>query len=412
MIIKSMSRKEGSFSQLYEYMEKGADRKDDKYRFTYNVFGRKKEHILNEFINNSAQLKQRKNGVYLYHEIISISRSKTLSTEAQKKALYEIVNEYTKRRAFGNLACGYMHDEKDNNLHFHLMLSSNEVGKSKRTSLRKNEFSTLKIEMEEWVLMKYPKLEQEKLISKKSQYKDNKNEFTDSLQSILSTAKSREDLHELLKNNQASYKVRGNTITFTNEKTNKKHRLNTLGLGGEYALMEARFEGKENVFKHVTDKPKSKQSTDEWIKGDFSERDKKATKDKYRKQNEADKKVKSESEQTFKEKTKETASEWLAGDFSARDSRTRQKKAEENMKKWRDNKNASTDEFVQSKDQQSPLENNIEVTNEWLFGDFSNRDSREVKRQAEENLKKMRAEKEQAEQKNKNNSKNKGNGGR
>jgi len=410
MIIKSMSRKEASFSQLYEYMEKGANRKDDKYRFIYNCFGRKKEQVLNEFNDNAAQLKQRKNGVYLYHEIISISRSKNLSNEAQKKALYEIVNEYTKRRSFGNLACGYMHDEKDNNLHFHLMISSNEVGKSKRTSLRKNEFSTLKIEMEKWVLQKYPELEQEKLISKKSQYKDNKDEFTDSLQSILSTAKSREDLHELLKNNQASYKVRGNTITFTNEKTNKKHRLNTLGLGGQYALMEARFEGKENIFKQVSDKPKSKQSTDEWIKGDFSERDKKVKKEKYRKQNEADKKVKPESEQTFKEKAKETASEWLAGDFSARDARARQKKSEENLKKWRDNQEGKTDEFVLDKENQTPLENTIEVTNEWLFGDFTNRDNREVKRKAEENLKKMREQKEASKQKDK--SKTKGKGGK
>jgi len=401
MIIKSMSRKEGSFSQLYEYMEKGANRKDDKYKFSYNCFGRKKEQILNEFSDNAKLLKQRKNGVYLYHEIISISRSKNLSEEAQKKALYDIVNEYTKRRAFGNLACGYMHDEKDNNLHFHLMLSSNEVGKSKRTSLRKNEFSTLKIEMEKWVLQKYPELEQEKIISKKSEYRDNKDEFTDSLQSILSTAKTREDLHELLKNNQASYKVRGNTITFTNEKTNKKHRLNTLGLGGEYALMEARFEGKEDVFKRDSKKPKLKQTADEWIKGDFSEREKKATKEKYRKQNKADKKVKPESEQNVKEKLKETAGEWLAGDFSARDARERQKKSEENLKKWRDNQESKTNEFVLDKEDQTPLENTIEITNEWLFGDFTNRDNREVKRKAKENLERMRKQKEESKQKSK-----------
>ncbi|MEY8215299.1 MAG: hypothetical protein RPR97_12575 [Colwellia sp.] len=403
-----MSRKEGSFSQLYEYMEKGASRQDDKFRFTYNFFGRKKEQILNEFSNNAEQLKYRENGVYLYHEIISISRSKTLSDDEQKKALYEIVQEYTKRRAFGNLACGYMHDEKDNNLHFHLMISSNEVNKSNRVSLRKKEFSTLKVEMEKWVLQKYPELKQEKIISKKSQYKDQKEEFKDSLQSILSTAKSREDLHKLLENNQASYKIRGKTITFTNGKTGKKHRLNTLGLGGEYALMEARFEGKQDIFERV--KKASKQASDEWLFGDFSEREKKATKEKYRKQNVRDKKVKPEKDQTFTEKAQESASEWVFGDFSARESRARQKKSEENLKKWRDNQEGKTDGFVLDKDHQTPLENTIEATNEWLFGDFTNRNNREVKRKAEENLKKMRKQKESSKQKDK--SKTKENGGK
>jgi len=227
------------------------------------VLGAKKEQVLDEFSANSKHLKHRKNGVYLYHEIISISRSKSLSNEEQKQALYEIVQEYTKRRAFGNLACGYMHDEKENNLHFHLMISSNEVGKSNRTSLRKKEFSTLKVEMEKWVLQKYPELGQEKIISKTNQYKDKKEEFTDSLQSILSTAKSRDELHKLLENNEASYKVRGKSITFTNGKTGKKHLLNTLGLGSEYALMEARFEGKEDIYnrsKKKNEEPKDRET--------------------------------------------------------------------------------------------------------------------------------------------------------
>ena len=400
MIIKSMSRKEGSFSQLYEYMEKGASRQDDKYRFIYNCFGRKKEQVLNEFSINSEQLKYRENGVYLYHEIISISRSKNLSNEAQKKALYEIVQEYTKRRAFGNLACGYMHDEKDNNLHFHLMISSNEVGKSNRTSLRKKEFSTLKVEMEKWVLMKYPELEQEKLISKKSQYKDQKAEFTDSLQSILSTAKSREDFHKLLENNQASYKVRGKTITFTNGKTGKKHRLNTLGLGGEYALMEARFEGKENIFEKA--KPSNK-TADEWLKGDFTEREKQATREKYRRQNEADKKVKTEEDQNFKEKVQETANEWIFGDFTARESRARNKKAKERMDSWRQNQENKTDEFVLSREDQTTAENIKETAKEWIQGDFTNRDSRTAKEEAKQRLAEFRAEKEKTKQKKKEN---------
>jgi hypothetical protein len=384
-------------------MEKGANRKDDEFRFVYNCFGRKKEQVIDEFSGNAEYLNQRKNGVYLYHEIISISRSKNLSEEAQKKALFEIVQEYTKRRSFGNLACGYMHDEKDNNLHFHLMISSNEVGKSKRVSLRKKEFSTLKVEMEKWVLQKYPELEQEKLISKTSTYKDNKNGFTDTLQSTFSTAKNRQELHKLLENNQASYKVRGNTITFINGKTNKRHRLNTLGLGSEYALMEARFEGKSNIYDKV--KEGVKKTSEEWVKGDFSERDKKAYKEKYRKQNEEDKKVKPESEQTFSEKASEATSEWLFGDFSARDARKRKEESEVRLKKWRENQESKNKEHVKDKENQTFRENVSENTSEWLFGDFSARDAREAQKQAEERLKKFRNNKQEPNQLSKSKSK-------
>lgn len=405
MIIKSMSRKEGSFSQLYEYMEKGANRNDDKYRFVYNCFGRKKEQIINEFLSNSQRLKQRKNGVYLYHEIISISRSKTLSNEQQKKALYEIVQEYTKRRAFGNLACGYMHDEKDNNLHFHLMISSNEVGKSNRVSLRKKEFSTVKVELEKWVLQKYPELEQKKLISKNSKYKDQKEEFIDSLQSIFSTAKSRDEFHSLLENNDSSYKVRGNTITFINNKTGKRHRLNTIGLGGEYAQMEARFNGQHNTIEESKKAEKSKQNTaDEWIKGDFSEREKQAQKEKYRKQNEADKKVKPEEEQTFREKAKETADEWIFGDFSAREARERKKQSEERLEQWKREQAENTDEFVQDRENQTFKENVKETAKEWIQGDFTNRDSRKAKQEAKERLEQLRADKAKSKEKKKENS--------
>ena len=393
MIIKSMSRKEGSFSQLYEYMEKGASRQDDKYRFIYNCFGRNKEQVLNEFSSNSEQLKYRKNGVYLYHEIISISRSKNLSNEAQKKALYEIVQEYTKRRAFGNLACGYMHDEKDNNLHFHLMISSNEVGKSNRKSLRKKEFSTLKVEMEKWVLQKYPELKQEKLISKTSRYKDQKEEFTDSLQSILSSAKSREELHKLLENNQASYKVRGNTITFVNGKTGKKHRLNTLGLGGEYALMEARFKGEEPVFNKVKEVVKAASSV-------FSKKDSSNT------ENQEDNKQTKENTQQ-NDAVRDTVDEWVFGDFSARDKRAKQEQSKENLDAWRVKQEQKIDEFVLSREEQTTTENIKETAKEWVQGDFKNRDSRTAKQEAKERLAQFRAEKEQTKLKKEKNNQNK-----
>ena len=355
MIIKSMSRKEGSYRQLYDYMRHGANRKDDKYKLSHNCYGRKREDIINEFEDLGKLLTKRKNGVYLYHEIISISRSKTLSEDKQKEILAEIVRKYVQDRAANNLVCGYMHDEKDNNLHFHLMISSNEVGKSKRHSLRKKQFDTIKSDLEKRVLENHPELEQKQLISKKNSYKDDKEAFKDALQSIFSISQSRDQLHQHLKDHNFAYKIRGNTITFINEETKKRHRLKTLGILEDYEKMVQGFEvnnQKANTEKKAAHEKSQDDPTDntkttakEWIFGDFTERDqrieeekRKEKKAKYKEQDKADAKVKAKSEQTVKEKIAESAKEFGMGDFSARDARARKEASEERLKKWHEKK--------------------------------------------------------------------------
>lgn len=355
MIIKSMSRKEGSYRQLYDYMRHGANRKDDKYKFSHNCFGRKREDIINEFEEQGVRLTKRKNGVYLYHEIISISRSKTLSEEKQKEILAEIVRKYVNDRAVNNLVCGYMHDEKDNNLHFHLMISSNEVGKSKRHSLRKKQFDTIKSDLEKRVLENHPELEQKQLISKKNSYKDDKEAFKDALQSIFSMSQSQEQLHQHLNDHNFAYKIRGNTITFINKENQKRHRLKTLGILEDYEKMVQAFDSnnqKANTGKTADhEKPqedftdKAKTAAKEWIFGNFTERDQRIEEEKrkerkaeYKKQDKADAKVKNKSEQTTKEKIIETAKEFGVGDFSARDARVRKEVSEERLKKWHEKK--------------------------------------------------------------------------
>ena len=65
MIIKSMSRKTANFGQLVSYMEDG--RQDKKYTLKNNLYSQKTNDIKKEFENNASYIKQRKNGVYMYH---------------------------------------------------------------------------------------------------------------------------------------------------------------------------------------------------------------------------------------------------------------------------------------------------------------------------------------------------------
>lgn len=371
MIIKSMSRKEASFSQLYDYMKQGANRKDDKYHFNYNCFGRKREEIIQEFEQQANYLGKRKNGVYLYHEIISISRTKNISTAKQKEILSDIVKQYIQSRAKNNLVSVFIHDEKDNNLHFHLMISANEIGQSRRYSLRKKQFDSIKRNLELWILEKYPELEQRQLISKKSTYKDDKENLIDFLQSVFSTCKTRNEFHAKLSKGGYEYKVRGNTVTFINIKTKAKHRLKTLdkseyGLLDNYEKMQLRLSQKEqkveSSFKPKKDKknseniskPNIKREEDkgfastivkEWVFGDFEERDKRIAKEakrkKYQAQNEMDDLVPDKNEQTKAQVIEEAAKEWIFGDFSARDARARKEASKKRLKEWRKNRKKS-----------------------------------------------------------------------
>ena len=87
MIIKSMSRKEPSFGQLIKYIERETG--NERYRFRHNVFARDPNRICAEFEQNAQLLKQRKGGVYLYHEIISITRAEDLSADIGSARRYD-----------------------------------------------------------------------------------------------------------------------------------------------------------------------------------------------------------------------------------------------------------------------------------------------------------------------------------
>ena len=139
-----MSRKEASFSQLYDYISNGQSKGDEKYNQYYNTFSFDRNGVINEFNTNSSLLNKRKNGNYLYHEIISLKSSESLSKDRQKEILNDVVEKYIQERANNCLVFGGLHDEKEHNLHYHLMISANEINKNTRYRLNKKQFSDIK----------------------------------------------------------------------------------------------------------------------------------------------------------------------------------------------------------------------------------------------------------------------------
>lgn len=273
MIIKSMSRKSKSFSQLFYYMKNGSSRSSEYDFFTQNLYASDGRGITSEFLDNARGIPERRNGNYLFHEVISITKSKQLNLAQEKERLFDIVRHYAHARCKNNLAVGFLHDEKSNNIHFHLMISSNEIGEYRNQRLTKYNFNNIKKETEKYVIKKYPELEQDIIINAQKNNKkeslsknaweikrkggrlEKKEKITDILKSLFEGCQSKEELFTQLSSQRIEMYNRGNSIGFITLNDGKKYRLKTLGL-------VEKFERIQDLLKPADKQPKGKKKTD------------------------------------------------------------------------------------------------------------------------------------------------------
>lgn len=265
MIIKSMSRKHASFSQLIDYIEAESKLKSRRFSIFHNTYGRDSEHIKNEFSENAQHLKFRKNGVYLYHEIISITRTKNIAEEEQKAILQEIVQKYLNNRSKNNLAYAVLHEDKKDNLHFHIVISANEVGETTRKRLSKSEFANIQSDLEQWVLTTHPEIEQQavffrnqtdqereareqktRLSNKGAELKrragntSHRDHIKDTLSGIFENASDGRHFSDLLEKDGLRIYQRGKQYGVT-DKDGTKYRFSRLGLAEEWEALDKRM---------------------------------------------------------------------------------------------------------------------------------------------------------------------------
>lgn len=243
MIVKSMSRKVPSFGQLIGYIDR--DEGQERWRIRHNVMARDPDRIRGEFEQNGALLSKRKNGVYLYHEIISITRARGLSEEEQKARLQEIAETYVASRCPDNLVYGGLHQDKEHSFHYHLMISANRVGDSRRLRLSKGQFREVQVQLERHVLRAMPELEQKVAIDKRADRRKSRSEAElerrtgevpkkDQLRTrvleALEAASDRDALLQAFGRTELELYVRGKTLGVIDLETGAKHRLKTLDL--------------------------------------------------------------------------------------------------------------------------------------------------------------------------------------
>jgi len=259
MIIKSMARKKPSFSQLIKYMEK-----EDGERLIYhNFYGGdhlESNEIIKIFEKNAQLLPKRKNGNYLYHEILSLENNGNLQEKELYKIIYELSSLYLEKRANKHLGFAVLHKNTDN-IHVHFCISANELKSPSRVRLPKSKFSTIQKNLENYILEHYPNLNESKVytktkdkdqiktsnkeqeLKKRTKNQSRKEEIKTLLHGIFEQANTKEDLNNLLEKSGFRFYTRGQYIGIIDLQNNeRRHRLKTLGLLPHYEITQERLE--------------------------------------------------------------------------------------------------------------------------------------------------------------------------
>lgn len=267
MILKSMSRKEPSFGQLVTYM---SDEKSDRsFDLHQGLFERDPDAIAHEFEINAQHLRKRKNGNYLYHEVLSIDTRECGQSRDIKEALRLVALEYVRLRCPNNLVYGALHQDHEEHLHYHLMISANSRGERNRLRLTKAQFDRVKRDTETLLRQRFPELKQTELINSDTAEKEARRKTRESrnaqemqkrgarlsktedlaqkVQEIIARAGSLEEFHRLLKAMGYTFYERGKHCGIKpipqegDTKKRKPHRFATLGIDSDYQAFLARI---------------------------------------------------------------------------------------------------------------------------------------------------------------------------
>jgi hypothetical protein len=154
MVIKSMSRKSPTFFQLIAYISREGRAEGPPVLHNLNADGQDPNKINRAFMQNAKGCPPRKNGVVLYHEILSLSPEDRPC--ATPEILAELAERYLSLRAPRAMAYGRVHF--DQNPHIHLIISGNLRGQAKKLRLSRQAFSSVKRELEAYQKQHYPEL--------------------------------------------------------------------------------------------------------------------------------------------------------------------------------------------------------------------------------------------------------------
>ncbi len=258
MIIKELSRKSPSFRQLLNYINRDRETNEHVILHNFNLpDNARHSQIEARFLENHAYLSKRQNGNSMYHTIVSLKRDPSIDVEVQMQILRELTNRYIDRRA-GNMLCyGNAHIEAEQ-LHYHVIISSNEYRSRRRVRLTKAQFADIQKDIERYAQERYPELElpsrynrterttersigeKEYQLSRRTDRKTKKELLREKLQQIFRSVGTYQELEAALQEGNLSLHQRGTNVVITSGQM--KVRLSTIGLEEDYRRLHRSFE--------------------------------------------------------------------------------------------------------------------------------------------------------------------------
>lgn len=249
------------FGQLVSYLNRRDTRSD--VALCHNLFAAEDDPggVVEELTANARYLAERKNGVGVYHEILSLEGRGDVPVDRQGEILLDIAEHYLALRAPEQLAYGRVHMDTAPYTHLHLVISSNRPRSSRRERLSKASFRNIQIELERYQLERYPELGERRLYGRQGErthdrlnigtreYEVARREGRAPLKAALcellapelAIAHSYNDLAERVAS--AGYRLyeRGDSWGVENVETGRRHRLKTLGLAQDASAAKERF---------------------------------------------------------------------------------------------------------------------------------------------------------------------------
>ena len=254
MIVKLHRWKKPDFNKLISYIDKDKGRsKDNTHAIFHNISETTVPGAIRDFQENDCYRKKRKNGVSVYHEIISFHEND--SSKITPEILEDIARKYIQIRGESALcfAKPHLHDK---HLHIHFAFSGTECFSSKTLRLNNKDFRRVKMQIEAYQLKKYPELTHSIVYHKSKRKKKNRSDREYQLKKRTDRETDKEIIQKLFEKafrKSNSFEIfletltkRGIEIYKYRERINgiiyndRKYKFSSLGFGPE------RFEEKEN----------------------------------------------------------------------------------------------------------------------------------------------------------------------
>lgn len=224
MIVKVLARHSPTYKQLLNYiLQAGKESNSNPLILTHNFRSSDISGYVTELIRNEANRKvARKNVIYLYHEILSLSQKEDM---IGRQTMQAIVQKYIELRGLDGMYIGALHEDQEH-IHAHILTSGLKYRTGKAHRLSHQDLRNIKIKLQEFHLQFFPELQHSTVNFDRNQSRhrkpdwarQNRMAWTEKIKAVVadcySMAVSREHFYELLQEHdllryERSHKTQG-----------------------------------------------------------------------------------------------------------------------------------------------------------------------------------------------------------